>query len=137
MENEKGFALIETVIALALLGIIAVGFLSGQSTAFRAVMMSQEKVVAGSLAKSQWEHIRAQDYISIVDYDADNPEKCYELIDIPDNLVERGYDIEISLPETIVSPDEGRFELESITVVIRRNGEAMLTISGYKAGRSA
>jgi len=135
--NEDGVSLIETLIALALLGLIAAAFLSGLATTFKAVMISQERVVAESLAKSQLEHIKAQDYITVADYDPDDPEKCYELIDIPDNLVEQGYDIEISPPETITSRGERGFELQRITAVIKRNGKEMLTISGYKVGRVA
>jgi len=135
MNSEKGFSLIETLIALALLGIIAVVFLSGLSTTYGAVMVGQERVVAEGLAKSQLEHIKTQAYISTADYDADDPEKCYELIDIPDNLVEAGYDIEINPP--IVIQSGGTFELQGITVVIKRNGEEMLTISDYEVGRGA
>jgi len=134
MKSEKGFSLIETLIALALLGMIGVGFLGGLATTFTAVMVSQERTVAESLAKSQLEYIKAQDYVLTADYNPADPEKRYELIDIPDDLVEKGYDIEISPPETIISPGEMGFELQSITVAIRRNGDEMLTISDYKVG---
>ena len=135
MKTEKGFSLLETLIALGLLGIIAVGFLSGLSTTFKAVMVSQERVVAESLAKSQLEYIKAQDYVLTADYNPADPEKRYELIDIPADLVEKGYDIEISPPETIISPGDDEFELQSITVAVRRNGEKIITISDYKVGR--
>jgi len=136
MKTEKGFSLLEILIALGLLGIIAVGFLSGLTTTFKAVMVSQERVVVESLAKSQLEHIKFQDYIPTADYDPVDPEKRYELIDIPDELIDKGYDMEISSPETIISPGETEFELQSITVAIKRNGEEMITISGYKVGKS-
>lgn len=80
MKRQKGFALIEILVALALMGITAVGLLSGLATTFRAGTISQERVVAESLAKSQWEYIRAQDYIPTADYDPDDPEKRYQLI---------------------------------------------------------
>jgi len=94
-------------------------------------------VAAESLAKSQLEHVKVQDYIPAADYDPDDPEKCYELIDIPDDLADKGYDIEINPPQTIIDLDGARFELQSISVVIKRNGEEILTLSGYKIGRSA
>lgn len=135
MKSEKGFVLIETLVALALMGITAVGLLSGLATTFRAGTISQERVVAESLAKSQWEHIRTQDYIPTADYNPDDPEKRYQLIAIPDELVVKGYDVEIGTPATIISPDGGEFELQSITVVINRDSKQLLTISDYRVGR--
>ena len=134
MKSEKGFALIETLVALALMGITAVGLLSGLATTFRAGTISQERVVAESLGKSQWEYIRAQDYIPTADYDPDDPEKCYQLIAIPDELVVKDYDVEIDPPEAIIGPG-GEFELQSITVVINCDSKQLLTISDYRVGR--
>ncbi len=135
MKSEKGFALIEILVALALMGITAVGLLSGLATTFRAGTISQERVVAESLAKSQWEYIRAQDYILTADYNPDDPEKRYQLIAIPDELVIKGYDVEIGTPATIIGPDDGEFELQSITVVINCDSKQLLTISDYRVGR--
>lgn len=137
MKSQTGFTLIETLIGLSLLGIIAVGFLSGLATTFKAVAVSQERVISESLAKSQLEYIKVQDYVKASDYDPDDPEKCYKLIGIPNDLVGKGYDIAINPPQTIISPDGEMFELQSVTVVIKRNGEIMLRISGYKGGRAA
>jgi len=135
MKRQKGFALIEILVALALMGITAVGLLSGLATTFRAGTISQERVVAESLAKSQWEYIRAQDYIPTADYDPDDPEKRYQLIAIPDELVVKDYTVEIGTPATIIGPDDGEFELQSITVVINCDSKQLLTISDYRVGR--
>jgi len=134
MKSEKGFALIETLVALALMGITAVGLLSGLATTFRAGMISQERVVAESLGKSQWESIRAQDYIPTADYDPNDPDKRYELIVIPYELDVKGYAIEINAPVTIIGPD-GEFELQSITILINCDSKQLLTISDYRVGR--
>ena len=134
MKSEKGFALIETLVALALMGITAVGLLSGLATTFRAGTISQERVVAESLGKSQWEYIRAQDYIPTADYDPDDPEKRYQLIDIPDELVIKGYTVAIGTPATIIGPDD-EFELQSITILINCDSKQLLTISDYRVGR--
>jgi len=134
--NEAGVTLIETLIALALFGIIAVGLISGLATTFKAVAVGQDKMTAESLAKSQLEHIKTQDYISAAEYDPDNPEKCYALIDIPDDSAVKGYDIEITSPETITSPGGSGYELQSLTVAVKRNGEEILTVTDYKMGRT-
>ncbi|MFC1932529.1 prepilin-type N-terminal cleavage/methylation domain-containing protein [Chloroflexota bacterium] len=129
--GQRGISLIETVIALALLGLIGVAFLSGLITSSRTVAMSQEIVTVESLAKSQMEHIKSQDYIMVVDYDPVT--NYYEKLDIPADLASQ-YDIEIMSPETIIAPDLGPFELQSITVVIKRNGKGVLTMSIYRQG---
>jgi len=134
MKSEKGFALIEILVALALMGITAVGLLSGLATTFRAGTISQERVVAESLAKSQWEYIRAQDYIPTADYDPDDPEKRYQLIAIPDELVVKDYTVEIGTPVAIIGPG-GEFELQSITILINCDSKQLLTISDYRVGR--
>ena len=133
MKNEKGFALIEILVALALMGITAVGLLSGLSTTFKAGTISQERVAAESLAKSQWESIRAQDYILTADYDPVT--NCYEKIDIPEDLGKKGYTIEIGTPQAIISPEDNEFELQSITIVINCDSKQLLTISDYRVGR--
>jgi len=67
--GHRGVGLIETLIAVALLGMIGVVFLGGLFTTSKGVMVNQEKVATESLAKSQMEHIKAQDYIPVADYD--------------------------------------------------------------------
>lgn len=134
-KSEKGFALIETLVSLALLSILAVGFLSALSTTFAAATVSQRETAAESLAKSQLEHIKAQDYIPTDNYSPGNPDSSYELIDIPVDLTEKGYSLEINAPVTVVSPGIGeQSELQSVTVVVKYNGRAVLLITGYKTG---
>jgi prepilin-type N-terminal cleavage/methylation domain-containing protein len=136
MKSEKGFSLVEIVVALGLMGIIAVGLLSGLATTFRAGWISQERVIAESLAKSQWEYIKAQDYILTADYDPIDPDKCYQLIEIPDELVVKNYTIEINTPQAVISPGgDSDFELQSITVVINREDKPLLMMSDYRVGK--
>ena len=137
LRGQQGIGLIETVVALAILGLIGVAFLNGLTTTSRAVTLSQEKVIAESLAKSQLEHIKSQDYISVFNYN--NPD-CYDEIVIPAHLASVGYAVEISPPEYVIANGEnmtaGRagFELQSIEIVIKNSGKAILSMSSYRVG---
>jgi prepilin-type N-terminal cleavage/methylation domain-containing protein len=62
MKGEKGFSLAEVMIAIALLGIVSVAFLSAMSTASRAVFIADEQASAESLARSEMEYVKSQNY---------------------------------------------------------------------------
>ena len=129
--GQKGFLLIEILIGLALLGIITAAFLNGLSTTFKGVSVSQERVSAESLAKSQIEYIKIQHYVAVADYNPDNPANRYELIDIPADLAAAGYSVEINPPETILS-EAGGYELQNVTVAVKRNNKGKLVVSIYR-----
>jgi len=130
-QGQRGITLIETLVGLALLGIIAVAFLSGLFTITKAVSLSQESVSVDSLIKSQIEYIRVQDYVAAADYSPDDPDNRYELIDIPADLAAAGYSVETYPPETILS-EAGGYELQKITVAVKRDGKAKLVVSIYR-----
>ena len=51
---ESGVTLLETLVALAVLAAIAVGFLSGLATTSKAAIVSDEQSTAKSLAGVKW-----------------------------------------------------------------------------------
>ena len=130
--GQRGVAFLEILVGLALLGIIGVAFINGMTSTFKAVGISQEKVAVESLAKSQIEYLKVQDYILVADYDPDYPATSYELITVPSDLAAAGYSVNISTPEAILSELEGGFELQSINITVRRNSEQKMQISIYR-----
>ena len=62
MSGERGNLLVETLVALALLGIVAVTFLSGITTATNSRLIADEGVTGRILAESQMENVRNQNY---------------------------------------------------------------------------
>ncbi len=122
-KNEKGFSLIEVVIALALLGIIAIAVLSGLATASIALIIADERATAESLARSQMEYVKSIDYV--------DEATSYPAASIPQEHIDAGYSATITaLP--LHNPDDG---IQKITVTISHNGKEIITLEDYKVNR--
>jgi prepilin-type N-terminal cleavage/methylation domain-containing protein len=62
MNGEKGFSLMEVALAMALLGVVAVAFLTALATGSRTIFVADERATAESLARTQMEYVRGQEY---------------------------------------------------------------------------
>lgn len=132
MRGQKGFLLIDVLVGLAIVGLITVAFLSGLTTTLKGVSLSQERVSVDSLVKSQIEYIKTQAYVAVADYRPDEEGKRYEPIVVPPDLAAVGYSVEvIVIPPTILS-EAGGYELQKITVAVKRDGKAKLVVSIYR-----
>lgn len=60
--NSRGVTLIEVLIAVAILGLVAVAFLSALATASTAIIIADERTTAESLARSELEYVKSQDF---------------------------------------------------------------------------
>ena len=124
--GERGFTLIEILVALGILAAVAIIFLASMTTSSRAVMISQERVAVDSLAKSQLERIKSWEY------DETNNPPDYEdakLTDIPDR-----YDINIAAARLDpkgdgTGNDDG---LQEITITVTHDGDTAFELIGYK-----
>lgn len=143
--GSRGFSMIEIVIAIALIGVIAVAVLSALSTASMALIIADKRATAESLARSQMEYVKNSPYI---DYSKElsDPERepdFYGQITIPSELVD--YTLETKsepinpsnhqpYPEKDGSPgvyqnDDG---IQKITVIVSHDGEVEVTLEDYK-----
>ncbi len=122
-KNEKGFSLIEVVIALALLGIIAVAVLSGLATASIALIIADERATAESLARSQMEYVKGIDY--------ENGATSYPAASIPQEHIDAGYSATITA-SPLYDPDKG---IQEITVIVEHNDKDVITLEDYKVDR--
>ncbi len=127
MKNEKGFTLIEVIVSLALLGVIGVALLSALSTASLSIFTADERATAESLARSQMEYVKSQDY------DGTNDPPQYTLLsDIP-NSYGIGVTAERMDPEGDgLGDDDG---IQKITVTVSHLGEEVMELEGYKVDR--
>ena len=147
MEKEKGFSLMEVMVAIALMGIVAVAFLGALSTGSKAIFIADERATAESLARTQMEYVKSQDYITALDYDpgvAGSGEVIYEKIDeIPDGYTIRSIDRDGDTVENIIGvpwdPDPQILQplvvdagLQRIKLVVGHQGKELVTLEGYK-----
>ncbi len=123
VRNESGVTLTETIVALGILGTIAVPFLSGQAAASKAIFIVDEQATAESLAQSQMEWVKNTDYV----YDATE----YPPAPISDDKDYSNYSVTITA-EPLRSPDDG---IQKITIAVSHSGGAVMRLEGYKVDR--
>lgn len=142
MKGEKGFTLIGVLVAIAILGLVAVIFAGGISTAAKAVFVSDERATAESLAKSQMEYVKNQPYL----FAPGGGESTYEKISsIPSGYAIRSVKRDGSKVSDIIgvpwdtqndqanATDEGIQKIELI--IDHLDKDAVITLEGYKVHR--
>jgi prepilin-type N-terminal cleavage/methylation domain-containing protein len=133
MKGEKGFSLMEVALAMALLGVVAIAFLGGLATGSRAIMIADERATAESLARTQMEYIRQQNY----DANLDTGHPVYQKIsDIPDDYK---IDIEAVRPDYKGNGEDNDDGIQHITVMVTHTVEGepkeIFTLTGYRSRR--
>ncbi len=63
LRGERGFTFIEVIIAIALIGIIAGGFLAALAATSHNTQVSDERTTAESLARTEMEYVRDSVYV--------------------------------------------------------------------------
>ena len=121
--NQSGIALLETLIALALLGIIGVTFLSGLATASKGNIIIDEQTTAESLMRSQMELAKKAAYV----YDTSE----YTPAPIPSSDDYTGYSATITA-EPLNNPDQG---IQKITVMVKHFDKELVQLQSYKVDR--
>ena len=116
MRNESGVSLIETVIALALLGIIGVAFLGALATTSSTRTIADEHASARILAESQMEEIKKQTYAF-----------SYDPVPIPAEYP--GYSA------TIDVDNMRNGNIQKITVTVRHHNRDVAELESYKGNR--
>jgi prepilin-type N-terminal cleavage/methylation domain-containing protein len=121
MKGEKGFTLIEVVIAIGILGIIAAAFMAALAGASRALFIADERATAESLARSQMEYVKSQPYSNNVTY-----------LKLASANIPAGYDISF-----VTANVTGTTGLQKIDVTVKHltNNKLVITLEGYKGDR--
>ncbi len=147
-KSERGVSLIEVLIALVILGVVAVGFLAALNNSGNSVSMADERATAESLARSQLEYARQQIYLPApldgeteylkVDMSAHpnyeiksvTRSGSEEVNNLADEVIAVPWDSENNTAE---SSDIG---LQRIKLVILHNGNIVLMMESYKTNRN-
>jgi len=116
--DEEGLTLVESLIAVAIVGVALVAFAVALSTGSIAVWESDQEVTVQSLARTQMEYIKGYPY----DPDA----TTYPTVNTTDN-----YSISVAVSST---PDADT-NIQKVTANISRDGQVLLTVEDYKVNR--
>jgi prepilin-type N-terminal cleavage/methylation domain-containing protein len=150
LRRSPGFTLIEVLIALALFAIIGIVFAGGLTTASKAVLVADVRTRAESLARTQMESIKEQQYLEA---DASPWQVTYDRIpDIPagysicslnwttnrtDNCGSAASPsvIAVAWDSTANRPATDETGLQKITLVIKHDDKEVTRLEGYKVDR--
>jgi type II secretory pathway pseudopilin PulG len=117
--GEEGVGLVETLIAVAILGLALTALLSAVSTGSLATSRTEERVTAENMARSQLEYIKSQPYST--------PPASYAVVTPSPG----GYGL-TAAAESIPDSDTS---IEKIVVTVTRNGETLFVAEDYKVDR--
>jgi type II secretory pathway pseudopilin PulG len=118
IRGQKGLGLVETLIALTILGTATVAFVGALSAGSIATGTQDEQVVAQSLAQSQLEYTK--------NYAYDPGAVTYPTLAAPE-----GYGISV----TVAAVPGTDTNIQKITVTITRDGQNLLVVEDYKVNR--
>ena len=121
--RETGLTLLETAIALAIIGVVAVAFLTGVTTSSRVTYIADGQATAESLARSQMEWAKNASY----SYNATS----YAIAPMPSGKDYIDYSANITA-EPLHDPDDG---IQKITVTIAHSGKTLFKLENYKVDR--
>jgi Tfp pilus assembly protein PilV len=118
VDAQAGVGLVETLVAVAILGVTLVTLLAAISTGSIGVATTEERVSAENLARSQLEYAKSQPYSTAP--------ASYATVTPP-----AGY----AISADAISIPEGDSSVQKITVTVTRDGDTLLTVEDYKVDR--
>jgi len=118
IQDQRGLGLVESLVAVAILGTAVTAFVVALSAGSIAVREQEEQVVAQGLAQTQLEYVKSCSY--------DTEATTYPAVDTPE-----GYAISVAVSNV---PDTDA-DIQKITVTISSEAEDILAVENYKVNR--
>ena len=119
LRGQKGFGLIEVLIAVAILSIAATAFLGAISTSAIAINKQDRKITSEAIAVSQINHTKSQAYQIA-------PASYAVIPSLPTNYL-------VTSDATAIAGRDDNIQL--ITVTVSRGGNVLYTLEDYKVNR--
>lgn len=118
--KSRGAGAIEAIIALGILGLVAVAFIGGLSTTLKAVSVADEQSTAQAIAQSEMEYVKSLPYeYGTTGYGTDP------------NLALNGYAF-AAVAAPLHDPDDG---IQKVMVTVKHHDKEVLTLEDYKVDR--
>jgi type II secretory pathway pseudopilin PulG len=118
IQRQKGLGLVETLVAVAILGTAVVAFATALSAGSLAVGAHDGEATSQGLAQSQMEYTKSYIY--------DPGAVTYQLISVPSS-----YKITVDV-STVPNTDDN---IQKITVTVFRDGVQTIQVEDYKENR--
>jgi type II secretory pathway pseudopilin PulG len=119
-KSQKGISLIETIVAVCILAIIGVAFLSALATTSTARATNEERTASKILAEAILEYIKTDNYTASYNL----PSSLFD--DFP------GY----TVPLPVNAENERNGNIQKISITVSHKGHEVLTLESYKVDRS-
>ena len=119
--SQKGIALLEIIVSIALLSTIGVGILNALGTSSRSLVTADEQETAKNIAEMEMEYIKNLPFASMYEprsLGADYPD--YSIVTQDDKIY----------PQVIPGRTDGN--IQKIEITVRHNSKTILTVYGYK-----
>jgi len=127
LQGQRGFTLIEVLVAVGILGLIGTGVLAAFNTNARAARTLDEQVVGANLATAYLEVIRESPYATTYPNAGDNITIPFQYSVV--------IDTEFSSDGDTWSDNYTDETLQKITVIVSREGKGVLSLCTYRTER--
>lgn len=117
--GQRGYTLVEVIVAVAIVGVIGVAFLSALTSGYLALVLADENTVAESLTRTEFERVRQMPYELTTDYERLEP------------APPPGYQVQVYVD---FYPDDAEVDsgIKVVMVEVFHQGESVLTTGSYK-----
>ena len=133
VENQKGWSIVEVLIAVAILALASVAFLGGLSASSKAVFTADELQTSRNIAVLEMEYVVNADYItSPWIYDLPTTPPSWDTTHTLSTEY-TGYNVNVTANPLTVSGADAN--IQEISVTVSHNGEAVITLRDYKINR--